>query len=635
MAFRFADPWLARFAAVGIAAIVVIGIVLFANGPLQGIEERGSDLVWRIDPLKSDERRLIIVDIDESSLAAHGAWPWPRSTLAELSRRIAQLGARLQVYDIVFPEAKSGDEELRAALASTPTVLAQIFSLDPKVEAATGQLGGALASPPCAPPIPAAFGYIANADDLSNSVTTVGHISPRISPDGAVRQLPALICFKGSTYAALGLATLTAAADLPPRWELAAPDGWLKSPWVLRNAGLPGIEVPLNEHGDVRVSYRLPRSSFISVSAADVLAGKAPRDLFDGAWVLIGATAFGVGDSVPTPLGGLVAGVEVHAQFISALLDNRLPATPRAAPWLLAIYSLAGVATLLLFTLRRGRLTVYGLPIAGLLLAVLAFALHALFVLRANLWIGWIDAALFCFLASVLLAVVEHARMRFERERVFENLSSYLPAPVAREVALIAPSGRIDARRCEITVLVADLRNFSAYCELRPPEEAAALLHAFFSRAVRIVERHGGLVEGFQGDAIIAIWNAPTPSRQQVQQAFAAAHEMLQDVPALFPDPPPPGLELLALGVGIETGAALVGSVGPAMRRHHTALGDTVTVAVRLQSMTADLAQPLLVGPGAAAQLPKEALVSLGEFLLEGLKRTYTVFALPPRGDAA
>jgi adenylate cyclase len=170
---------------------------------------------------------------------------------------------------------------------------------------------------------------------------------------------------------------------------------------------------------------------------------------------------------------------------------------------------------------------------------------------------------------------------------------------------------------------------------VRPPEESAALLHAFFSRAVRIVEAHGGVVEAFQGDAVIAIWNATEPTRRHPQQALEAALALLREIPALFPSSPPEGLEPLAIGVGMETGTALVGSVGPASRRHHTALGETVTVAVRLQAMTADLAQPLLVGPGAAARLPAASLASLGEFLLEGLTRSYTLYALPPKGNAA
>ena len=635
MALDLARPWRARIVAVLVAAATVIAAQIAAPGLVRTLDDLGGDLVWRLDPLKADERRLIIVDIDEASLAAHGPWPWPRATLADLTRRIADLGARLQIYDIVFPESKAGDVELRAAIMASPVVLAQIFSLDPRSDVAVGKVGGELAAPACGAPLPRATGFIANAEDLQGAAAALGHLTPRIAADGSVRQIPAIICYKDRAYAALGLAALTAAAEVPLKWKLVERSSWLQAPWVLQHPGLPGIEVPLDGSGDVRVSYRLPRSAFVSVSAADVLAGKAPKDLFRGAWVLVGATAFGVGDAVPTPLGNLVAGVEVHAQFIAGLLDNRLPATPRGAPWFLTAFSLAGAALLLLLTRRSSRLEVYGLPAVGAVLAITAYIAHATLVLRANLWAGWIEPALFCVLASVFLAVVEHARMRFERERVFANLSSYLPASVAREVALVEPSGRLDARRCEITVLVADLRNFSAYCEVRPAEEAAALLHAFFSRAVRIVETHGGVVEGFQGDAVMAVWNAAGPTGRHPQQALGAALDLLREIPALFPSPPPAGLEPLAIGVGLETGSALVGSVGPASRRHHTALGETVTIAVRLQALTADLAQPLLVGPGAAARLPAASLNSLGEFLLEGLTRTYTVYALPPKGNAA
>jgi len=630
VAFGVASRWGARLAAVALAALLVALASGLAPGTLRTLDDRGSDLIWRLAPLPAEERRLIIVDIDEASLAKVGAWPWPRPTLADLSRRIAALGARLQVFDIVFPDARPGDAEFTAALQGSGAVLAQIFALDAGGDVAMGRLAGALHSPPCKAPMPKARGYIGNTPGLLAAAVAVGHLSPRIAPDGAVRSIPALVCAGDVAYPTLGLAAVVAGAGLIPAWELQPASGWLAPQWTLRHPGLPGIAVPLDRQGDVRVSYRLPRDAFVSVPAADVLAGTAPADLFRGAWVLIGATAFGVGDAVPTPLGSLVGGVEVHAQFIAGLLDSRLPVTPAGTPWLLLLLAAAGAALLLAFAALRGRLPVYGLPIAGVVLLALCFGLHAALVLLANLWLGWIQPALFLALSGVFIAVAEHAWTRFERERVFANLSSYLPAQVAREVALAEPSGRIDARRCETAVLVADLRNFSAYCEGRPPEEAAALLHAFFSRAVRIIEGNGGVVEGFQGDAVIGVWGAADPTARHVRRAFAAARQLLAEVPELFPDPPPEGLEPLAIGVGLETGMALVGSVGPATRRHHAVMGDTVTVALRLQAMTAELAQPLLVGPGAARQLESPELVSLGEFLLEGLRRSYTLYALRP-----
>lgn len=637
-----ASPWWLRVAAVFVAAVCVLALHALAPGVARNIEERAGDMLWQLNSgsgtvARGDdkERRFIIVDIDEASLARLGPWPWPRERLAELSRRIAALGAGTQIYDIAFPESRPGDAALAAEFSRHSVVLAEIFSLDPAVPAAAGQLQGALKSgaPVCGPPLPQAIGFIGNTAALASvNGIAAGHVTPRIAADGAVRQLPALICFQGRAYPALGLAALVKSAGVEPAWTLSSGNGWFEPDWRLTHPGLPGIAVPLDDNGDVRLSYQLPRRAFISVPAADVLSGQAPADLFKGAWVLIGATAFGIGDAVPTPLGGAVGGVEVHAQFISALLDGRLPYTPHAVAALMLLLGLAGTAVLLLAA-RSVRMPVLGLPLAGVLLAVLLFGLDAYLLLDRHLWLGWADTAAFYVLAGVLLAAGEHARVRFQRGRLYDNLASYLPAPVAAEIAYREPSGTIDAQRREITVLFADIRNFSAYCEGRPPEEAAALLHAFFTNATRVVESHGGLVEEFTGDAVMAVWNAPHDCPDHTARALAAARELQTQADQLFVQPPPPGLAPLALGVGIETGRALVGFFGPARRRTHAALGETVTIASRLQALTADLAQPILVGEGAAAHLPSDALASLGSFLLEGLRRSRLVYA-PASDDA-
>ena len=632
-----ASAWWLRAAAIVLAALCVLALNGLTPGLSRSVEERAGDMLWRLSPAAAagdeEERRFVVVDIDEASLAKLGAWPWPRERLAELSRRLAALGAGLQVYDVVLPEPRAGDAALAAEWGRRQVVLAEIFSLDPDAPATAGRLLGALkpGAPDCGPPFPQATGFIGNAPVLASAGgLSAGHITPRIARDGAVRHLPALICFEGRAYPALGLAALLRSAGAEPAWSLVAGSGWLAPAWRLTHPALPGIAIPLDDNGDVRLSYRLPRRAFASVSAADVLAGQAPPELFRGAWVLIGATAFGIGDAVPTPHGGAVGGVEVHAQFISALLDSRLPHTPRAAPVLLLLLGLAGGAVLLLAVRYRG-LPVLSLPLAGALLASVFFALHARLQLGSHVWLGWADPAAFSLLAGVLLAAAEHARTRFQRERLYGNLASYLPAPVAAEIAFREPSGIIDAQRREVTVLFADIRNFSAYCEGRPPEEAAALLHAFFTTATRIVENHGGLVEEFIGDAVMAVWNAPHDCLDHAARALAAAGQLQAEVGQLFSQPPPPGLEPLALGIGIETGGALVGSFGPARRRTHTALGETVTIASRLQSFTADLAQPILVGEGAAAHLAADAVISLGSFLLEGLRSPHLVYAPPPR----
>jgi adenylate cyclase len=182
-----------------------------------------------------------------------------------------------------------------------------------------------------------------------------------------------------------------------------------------------------------------------------------------------------------------------------------------------------------------------------------------------------------------------------------------------------------------VSVLVADIRNFSAFATHRPAEETVALLHAFSSIAVDVVERHGGVVERVAGDSILAVWNAFSPCDSHPQQAMAAARELLSATRTLLTsnrlETDGGMVQPLALGIGLESGAVIVGSFGPARRRAHAALGEPVSIASRLQEMTIDLSVPILAGPRLAAALQPDSTESLGEYLLEGLGRHCQIYA--------
>lgn len=158
------------------------------------------------------------------------------------------------------------------------------------------------------------------------------------------------------------------------------------------------------------------------------------------------------------------------------------------------------------------------------------------------------------------------------------------------------------------------------------------MLHAYSCLAVDIVERHGGVVENLVGDSVVAIWNAYEDRAGHAEHALAAARELFRDATELLGATPHAGIEAsslqpLALGIGIESGSAIVGSFGPARRRAHAALGEPVTVAVRLQAMTQELSLPILIGPRMAAALPAGTTVAQGEYLLEGLNRDCVLHA--------
>lgn len=261
-----------------------------------------------------------------------------------------------------------------------------------------------------------------------------------------------------------------------------------------------------------------------------------------------------------------------------------------------------------------------------------ALTLHIELLHSVDIWLGWLYPALFGVLAASLLLLLELSRVRMERSRVYDNLASYLPSDLANEIAYSLPNSSINAKRCQVTLLSADLRNFSAFSEARPPEESAAVLHFFFTRATQIVESHSGRIHEFKGDSLLAVWDGQ--GSDVASQALAAANAMQEALHQEYLlDYAPTGLEPLALGIGIEQGPALIGSIGPAHRRSHTLLGDTVTITLRIQEMTAELAQPVLLGECIARQLGDSALESQGSYLLHGLRIPHVLFAPQPSGQ--
>jgi adenylate cyclase len=643
-------PWRLRIGALLLAFALVWLPTFLAPHGMDVASGVVSDAFWRFGASKSPERRVVIVDIDEASLAEIGPWPWSRETLATLSRNMSKSGALVQAFDITFADEKTGDEALRDAWVDAPVVVSQILSTDASVNPAVGKLSGGLDGA-CPPSIPRAFGHYGTSATLLQARPSVGHITPYVESDGVVRRLPSMICANGRVQVTLPLAVMWRAAqsgiasrNLPVadwRWHgreagestggLFGPEAWLTS------ASLPGVMVPVDRTGTLRVPYGLKRSSFISLPAADVLRERVDPELLKGALVLVGATAFGLTDTISTPLSAVSSGIEVHAQALAGMLDQRIPYTPAAWPLMQGLAMLTLAAALAAVAVMRRGAPAKRLPLTGVTLAAVIGVSAGFCQLHLAVWLPWIELALFAVFASVALATVEHALARAQGERLTAHLGSYLPRSVAQRLMVSDPSGSLQVDLRNISVMVADIRNFSAFAAHNPPDDTAALLHAFCCIAVDVVERHGGVVENVVGDSVLAVWNASPGQPDHPSRALAAARELCQATRQLLSSSKPVSehspVQPLALGVGLESGLAIVGSFGPARRRAHAALGEPVSVANRIQQMTTDLSMPILIGPDLARLLPNEGLEPLGEYLLEGLGKHYELFAPPGWAD--
>ena len=628
--------WL--YGVVSALSVLVMALVSTVWSPqLHQWEERLASRTWSLASPDATERRVVVVDIDEKSTQALGPWPWPRERVATLLTALDAYNVNLKVVDVLFEGAQdpAQDQKLAQALkAGAPTVISQLFALNPQAQLKSGQLASAMGACPAKSEANAgnlpfgtpAFGFMGAETMFAQSSAGVGHITPIVDSDGSIRRVPAVVCYEGQAYPALAVASLAAATGAQPVWRNT--QAGLFSAGSAQILDVSGLQLPLDASGQLRVSYQMPREGFAAVSAVDVLQGKVPPSMLKGAWVLVGSTAFGGGDAVPTPQGGAVGGVEVHAQLISAALDARTPFVPAWAPlWPLATGLLA--LCVLVFSLRAaGPKAAVVMPMVAVATAAVIFGAHAVLLLGWHQWLGWGQPVVFVALAAMLLTASEMLRVRAERERLFENLSSYLPEGAARRVAFEGPSAQVVAETREATVMLVDLRNFSAYCEERPPEDAAMVLHLFYTTLDRIVTEHGGVVEQMVGDGLTAVWNGSSPCNQHAQKALQAAEVIWKEGVAQLPKVASRKTPPLDIGIGIETGPVMVGSFGPARRRVHTVMGEAVSVAARLEKLTSELGYPVLVGPQALAMSGMADVHKLGDFLLAGMRTPRTVYAL-------
>ena len=442
----------------------------------------------------------------------------------------------------------------------------------------------------------------------------------------------------------------------------------------------------------------------MSISALDVIRGDAPKTLLDGAWVLVGSTAFGAGDAVPTPHGGAEGGLEVHAQVISAALDEATPYMPLGNSGIQIVSVLAGVLLLLLlvngfvglggflggllgglfgvsqasklFEARRQSAQAWSkrervaflLPFFGLALAGLLYAAHAWALLSHGYWISWSLPATGVVLSSMALTAAVMAQLRWQRTRVYDNMSSYLSEPVAAEVALQEASQDVQVKESAVVILSVNLRNFDRFCASQAPDLSAKLLHQYLFFMNREVKNLGGQLQHIQGSELLVVWRdelgqdaieqiAMLPktlwqcsqdwlqiwSLQQTEELrlekSSANGDLTTSAKGLVPtsyisDSIRLGREL-QLEMGLELGQAMLGSVGPSDRRVHAVIGEPVQVAHALRAMSSELSYPALMGPSLHDRLElnskmisgPDSPTRLGDFLLPGLTTSRLIYA--------
>ena len=576
------------------------------------------------------DERIVIVDIDEKSLADIGRWPWSRNKVAALTHRLFDdYKIALMGIDVVFAEAddSSGLKQLQhlaqtefrtqpdfvervdrlkatldydqlfaSSLENRPVVMGYYFTSD-----RDGRSSGTLPAPAMLPDalkgrnirITQWNGYGANLDLLARSAPRAGFFNALSSEgDGLVRSIPMLAEYQSQYYESLSLAMFRLLTGNP-----AVEPGFPQESMVSRTYGrlaslqlkLDGrtLAIPVNERVAALVPYRGPGGpkggSFSYVSAADVLTGKTPAAALKDRIVLLGTTAPGLLDLRATPVGDAYPGVEAHANLISGLLDGKVLVSPD-------YQSGFEVLTLLV----SGLLLAIGLPLMSAPRALLLSAVVMASLIGLNFWL-YLGHGLVLPLASALLTAFAAFALNMSYGYFVESRSkralahlfgSYVAPELVVEMVKNPGSYSMKAVNKELTVMFCDMRGFTKMSESMEPLQLQQLLNSVFSQLTDIIRANRGTIDKYMGDCVMAFWGAPVDMPDHARLAVKTAIEMLTAIRQINVDHRARGLPEIGIGIGLNTGAMCVGDMGSVTRRSYTVIGDAVNLGSRLEGLS-------------------------------------------------
>lgn len=646
----------------GLAVLaLVLGLQLAGLPLLANLGRLVFDSYQRAEPRAAEQAPVRIVDIDEESIRRFGQWPWPRTQMAELARRLGEAGSSAIAFDIVFSEADRTSppriaETLRGAsdarlidtlrrlpdndarfaetVAGLPVVSGFFLTQDAPRSHAMPRAGFAFSGTPPTQALPAYRNAVLPLPAIAAASAGLGTLTLQGDSDGIIRRAPLLARQGDQVLPSLSLEALRVAQGAGSILVKTSDGSGNVSGGrsEVDSLKVGQFVVPTNEAGELWMYYARPRADQV-VPAWKLLAGAlSPGELeglFGGQIVFVGTGAVGLRDLVSTPLRDRELGVMVHAQAAEQMILGRFLVRPDWADGLerALVVALGLVLLLLLPRLGAAKGAALGLCLAGATLAGSWYAFH-----RAHFLLDPIYpmlAVVAVYLTETGLTYYREERRRSYIHRAFDR---YLSPELVNRIAADPRQLELGGEEREMTVLFCDIRSFSRMSEALSPKDIIAFLIGFLTPMCDILLARKATIDKFIGDAILAFWNAPLDDPRQYENAARGAlamvarlRELNAEMP-LKPGQPWPGE--VAIGIGLNAGPCCVGNMGSAQRLSYSLIGDTVNLASRIEGLTKYYGIAIAIGETLRQRIPEFAAIEIDRVRVVGRDRPEAISAL-------
>ncbi len=539
--------------------------------PIYGVALRLDDFFYKLNknPLS---KKVALVLVDEKSVNKFGRWPWDRRIVADGLKKLKE--AKVIALDMVFSEKtqNSSDLYLSNTIESLGNVVCGFFlrpvaTENPSSDIMDTLVDSSLADVPQKVPFASLPFAEVNILPITNACLLSGTFSAVADPDGLFRHYPLGFVFQGEFYPSLAVQALRVFLK--------------KQTWIDENGTLHIGDrvIPTDETHMALLNFYRP-SSYIDriYSFVDVYQGKVPPSVFKGKLVFVGISEAGVTDIRATPIG-LVPGPYLHVTFASNFLQNIL--LKRKFKWDAAAIFILSFLVLLASYAQSDTLRFSAYILFEILLFVAAAALYESLCVKVDVFYPTFSMTLSIIGLEGYSSFVKGKQTKFLKQA----FSTYL-SPALLSVLTKSPDKlRIGGEKREISVLFSDIRGFTSLSEKLEPETLVWVLNTYLEPMTDIVLKNDGTLDKYIGDAVMAIWNAPLDVENHAEKALNAALEMLSALPKINSYLSQRNLPEIKIGIGVNTGQAVVGNMGSSRRFDYTAIGDTVNLASRLEGL--------------------------------------------------